>query len=402
MRKSLISILTGLVMMGICASAWAGVTATDVVCTGCVNDTDIAPGTVTNIKIADGAVNDAKITGPISASKIQKPANVITVATSGGDFTSVSVALASLPDPNTTPTVIEVQPGTYIDSFSLKSYVHLRGSGKEVTTIEGKMTVPNDILDVMISGFKIHNTGNYAIECDYCKNLNVSNNSITGGGLFLNNYYESGPSGNHEVRDNTITGCSYGMIVEVNSSTRVIISNNTISGNIGDGINGWGTGKVKIIGNEITGNGNSGINIAANPLIITGNNVSYNGGEGISAYKTSIINGNTVIGNSGRGIICSSTCDSFTVTDNVIANNGSGISSQATTSKISGNTISGHSSSGVLLFGSASLLNNSIVGSGNYDVYIPSGNHTVSLNVFDSVNGPFTGSFNVKSDGTPW
>lgn len=147
MQKKLASVvLTGLFMLGVSVNAMAGAPATDVVCTGCVGTTDIAnaavtdtklgASAVTSTKIADGAVTDAKISGTISASKIQKAANVITVAQSGGDFTSIFAALASLPDPNTTQVVIKVMPGTYSENtLTMKSNVHLQGAGREVTTV---------------------------------------------------------------------------------------------------------------------------------------------------------------------------------------------------------------------------------------------------------------------------
>ncbi|MGB8860562.1 MAG: glycosyl hydrolase family 28-related protein [Ilumatobacteraceae bacterium] len=66
------------------------------------------------------------------------PAHVIWVASSGGDFTTVTAALSSITDNSSTNRyVIKVAPGTYIEpsSVTLKNYVDLEGSGQDVTTL---------------------------------------------------------------------------------------------------------------------------------------------------------------------------------------------------------------------------------------------------------------------------
>ncbi len=65
-------------------------------------------------------------------------ANVVWVATSGGDFTSLSAALASITDSSeTNPYVIKIAPGIYTETAQvvLKNYVDVEGSGQDVTTI---------------------------------------------------------------------------------------------------------------------------------------------------------------------------------------------------------------------------------------------------------------------------
>jgi hypothetical protein len=67
-----------------------------------------------------------------------RPANVVWVAPSGGDFTTVSSALASITDNGAAhPYVVKVAPGTYNEpgGIDLKDYVDLEGSGQDTTTI---------------------------------------------------------------------------------------------------------------------------------------------------------------------------------------------------------------------------------------------------------------------------
>ena len=60
------------------------------------------------------------------------PARIIWVATSGGDFTSISAALASITDNDAThPYVVKVAPGTFDENagVDMKPYVDIEGSG---------------------------------------------------------------------------------------------------------------------------------------------------------------------------------------------------------------------------------------------------------------------------------
>jgi hypothetical protein len=78
--------------------------------------------------------------GPAGAQGIPgvDPANVVWVAKSGGDFTSVSAALASITSNSASNRfVVKVAPGTYDEpaGVTMKDYVDIEGSGRSVTTI---------------------------------------------------------------------------------------------------------------------------------------------------------------------------------------------------------------------------------------------------------------------------
>jgi hypothetical protein len=86
-------------------------------------------------------INAATVGGKTLAqvvSSVPRPAGVVWVANSGGQFTSVSAALASITDNSPAHRyVIKVAPGTYTETGSvvLKNYVDVEGSGQNLTTI---------------------------------------------------------------------------------------------------------------------------------------------------------------------------------------------------------------------------------------------------------------------------
>lgn len=113
---------------------------------------------VTNGKLADGAVTDAKISGVISASKLPvgtaagtvaagnhthapvRYAGVVTVAKSGGDHTDpvLAVAAARLLATASARYLVKIMPGEYDlqgGTLLLPPYVDLEGSGAENTVI---------------------------------------------------------------------------------------------------------------------------------------------------------------------------------------------------------------------------------------------------------------------------
>ena len=60
----------------------------------------------------------------------------VVVAKSGGDFTTISAALAGVTPSASARYVIDVMPGTYVESVAMKSWVHLRGAGPGFSTLQ--------------------------------------------------------------------------------------------------------------------------------------------------------------------------------------------------------------------------------------------------------------------------
>ncbi len=121
-------------------------------------DTNSGSGVKTG-HIQDGAVTDAKISGPISASKIEsgvfrkKYSNVVVVAKSGGDFTDPIAAVNSITDASASnPYLVKVMPGVYdlgTASLQMKSYVDLEGSGPDNTVItSSNINVSSDVCTI--------------------------------------------------------------------------------------------------------------------------------------------------------------------------------------------------------------------------------------------------------------
>jgi len=65
-----------------------------------------------------------------------RPPGTINVATSGADFTSIQAAIDSISDASSTNKyLIQVAPGVYSETVTMKPGVHLQGAGRELTEI---------------------------------------------------------------------------------------------------------------------------------------------------------------------------------------------------------------------------------------------------------------------------
>ena len=155
----------------------------------------------------------------------------IVVAKSGGNYTTITAALNAITPSATKPYVIEVWPGVYTENVVLKSYVHLKGSGREVTTIQnstsfGTVITATNLTNVEISGFTINGTGSTT-------GIRMVNTKAT-------------------VADSTISNHGSGIAIESNSAATV--TGNNVLGNKYEGIMVYGA-FATITGNVVSGNG---------------------------------------------------------------------------------------------------------------------------------------------------
>ncbi len=311
-----------------------------------------------------------------------KPAHVVIVATGGGDYTSVSDALAAIAPSAADPYLIKIMPGTYIDNITLKSYVHLKGAGREVTTIQS--AAPNQSVIVL-------NT---------LTNVAVSGLTITGGFFGIANSASS-PT----VLNNALTGNMFGMTNQNNASP--VISGNIVSNNTNEGIDNFDHSSPTIRGNIITGNGRGILNSVDTAPTLVGNTISGNNGAGVRNVSSAPhLNGNLISGNATEGI--SSQGGAPTIISNTISGNGGkGITNEIGSSpNIIGNTITDNGEEGVFNLSSSPIMiaHNRITGNGaaEADIFVhPISAPNISFNIYDDIDGNTgVGLFNVKSDGT--
>lgn len=97
---------------------------------------DQAEGDARFLNIDEKAADADRLDGLDSSAFSRKMGNVVTVALSGGDFTSVQAAIDSITNASgSNPYLVLIGPGTYTGRVTLKTGVHLRGSGQSLTAL---------------------------------------------------------------------------------------------------------------------------------------------------------------------------------------------------------------------------------------------------------------------------
>lgn len=185
--------------------------------------------------------------------------NVITVAASGGDFTSVAAALAGITDSSSTNRyLVQVMPGVYTETnlVEVKEYVHVRGSGPNVTVITSARTGGTP--------------GNGSATVDLLDNGRLSNATIR----------------------NTGTG-TYGIALYSAQTTRTAVVDNVIAEAIGAGGTGhyaayWNDAEATIRNSTLRASGATGFGTAVNAAF---GSVNIGGGFPQALIENSILIG---------------------------------------------------------------------------------------------------------------
>ena len=126
----------------------------------------------------------------LQAQHAAPPGNVIVVAKSNGDFTSIQAAINSITAASSSnPYLVWVGPGWYNETVTLKPYVHLQGAGQGVTFIQAAapngavLTLSNDttVRDLNVSNIGMGAT-NYGMYGENVTGVQVSNVYVEAGG----------------------------------------------------------------------------------------------------------------------------------------------------------------------------------------------------------------------------
>ncbi len=185
-------------------------------------------------------------------------ANVVTVAQSGGDFTTIQSGISGCTTTSpSNPCLVRVMPGSYLEPvITVPNNVHLVGSGRYTTFVIGQI-LPAD--SCLIEGFFISD----GIVCMGTSPKITSNHiqNMSGAGIVVNGVTQSSRPW---IENNRINNCvDYGIRCSggnnVSSAANPWIIQNRIDSNLTGGIicteNAWPT----ISNNEITHNFLSGI-----------------------------------------------------------------------------------------------------------------------------------------------
>jgi parallel beta-helix repeat protein len=108
-----------------------------------VNKLDVngTVGAYGGVRFGDGTLQTTAATGGVAY------AQVFTVALAGGDFTSINAALGACAGAGPgNPYLIRVMPGTWIEHINCIPYVHMKGAGKYVTNIIGRVTAADNVV----------------------------------------------------------------------------------------------------------------------------------------------------------------------------------------------------------------------------------------------------------------
>jgi hypothetical protein len=207
---------------------------------------------------------------------VPRPAGVIWVAKSGGQFTSVNAALQSIKDNGPAhPYVIMVAPGTYVETTPIivKNYVDIEGSGRNRTTLlcgcHGATIQANTTVAVTT-----------AVDAEI-RDLTITNNHAAGPFAFAVRVLDPTPNFSLEhvtltALNSAVAGNGYGLYVDAGAAGPHL-----------DDLN------VYVVGSP---GGNAGIYLAA-PTIVR-NSWIYTSGTSVSGgFGNGWLIGSTVVGN---------------------------------------------------------------------------------------------------------
>ncbi len=349
MKKSLISILIGLMILGVGGQAWAGnVVAADLACTnpaGCVQTDEVSDGAVTEPKLATGAVTNGKIADvSVTNSKISDGAitetKILDGAVTNSKLGDRSVSSSKIVDFSITDTKIssnaitaaKIADGSVTDAkivgpisgSKLGSHIHDGADIIDGTITTSKIT-DGAITDAKIAGSisasKIEKPANVVVVAKSGGDFTSIQAAIDSVNPTAENPYLIKVMPGTYVENITLK--SYINIEGAGKDTTII----TAATSTNSVITIHGVSNTFVSGFTITGSaGNVGIDINGASSTITGNKIISCGVGIMLAYGTSTdlntIQVNTIMGNptnnSGEGIRTYCYRGTAYITDNII------------------------------------------------------------------------------------
>jgi hypothetical protein len=178
-------------------------------------------------------------------------ANVVIVAKSGGDFSSIQAALDSIGDAGPgNPYLVWVAPGVYTERVTMKAYVDIEGSGQQVTRITFSGGGANDSATLItasnaaLRSLTVENTGGAAYAIAIHNNGSApqlteitamaSGDGNIGAAVF--NTSSASPSIDNSTLITSGTGFSHYTLYSIGSSTPTV-RNSTITAIDGSAVN---------------------------------------------------------------------------------------------------------------------------------------------------------------------
>jgi len=219
----------------------------------------------------------------LQAQHAAPPGNVVIVAKSNGDFTSIQAAINSITAASSSnPYLVWVGPGWYNETVTLKPYVHLQGAGQGVTFIQAAasggavLTLSSDttVRDLSVSNIG-NGTTNYGMYGNNVTNVQVSNVYVEAGG----------------------SGTSNTAIYLTGSSTEVTLENVTATGAKATGSN---SGLSITLGPEVTAHGGTFSGVGgtyAYGIWVAGGSDTFLGAADVRAYGQDASNTNVGLSN---------------------------------------------------------------------------------------------------------
>ena len=220
----------------------------------------------------------------LQAQHAAPPGNVVIVAKSNGDFTSIQAAINSITSASASnPYLVWVGPGWYNETVTLKPYVHLQGAGQGVTFIQA--AAPDGAVltlssDTSVRDLNVSNTGsgttNYGMYGNNVTNVQVSNVYVEAGG----------------------SGTSNTAIYLTGTSTEVTLENVTAIGGKATNSN---AGLSITLGPEVTAHGGTFSGVGgtyAYGIWVAGGSDTFLGAADVRAYGQDASNTNVGLSNS--------------------------------------------------------------------------------------------------------